>query len=277
MTTNVTTGEAPSFFQQFFIDPIIQRTGYNTISTITYGILLVLGAYFIFKLFRKLGYKIDMRFFKASLPFILLVSVWRALTDAGVYPYGFLTTTPGLYLPVLLLFFPLIILAKKLEDTKKWPYEWTYSGVSLGLLVSQLIILGTLIPTNFVSDAALTVVWFTVISCAPILILSKYWKPLKNKLNTLMLLAHMFDSSVTHVSLEYYNYFEQHVVPKLVFDLTGTSLSFYALKVVVLGAVIYFLDKEKGNKQLINFIKMVFITYGLATGIRGFLRLTMGV
>ena len=86
----------------------------------------------------------------------------------------------------------------------------------------------------------------------------------------------MFDASVTHVSLEYYNYFEQHVFPRLIFDLTGTSLSFYALKLAVLGIVIYFLDKEK-RSELIDFIKMVFIIYGLATGVRGFLRLSMGV
>jgi len=269
----------PSFFQQYFIDPIINKVGYNSVNTIAYGILLVIGSYVLFKLFKKMGYKINMRLFKACLPFILLVSVWRVLTDAGVYAYSFLTTTPGLYVPVLLLLFPLIILAKKVENWKGWRYEWILTGVSTGLLISQLIMLGLLIPGNLQIDALLRVTYYTIISSAPILILSKYWKPLKNKFNTLMIISHLFEASVTHVSIEFYGYFEQHIIPRTLFDLTGTSLSFYALKLAILGIVIYLLDKDvkKQNKELIDFIKIIFITYGLAIGVRNLLRLSLGV
>lgn len=295
MTTNITPGESTNFFQEYFIKPIIQRTGYNPVSTLTYGILLVIGAYLLFKFLKRLGYKINFRFFKASVPFILLVSVWRSLTDAGVYPYGFLTTTPGLYLPVILLFFPLIILSQKIKI--KGRYEFLYSGISTALLITQLIIFITLAPNQLNIEAAWKVIYFTIIAASPFIFfyvigntirkspvikslkkkLRVIIKPLSNKLNSLMFIAHMFDATVTHVSLEFYNYFEQHVVPRLVFDLAGTSASFYAWKILVLGVVIYLLDKEKSNEELIKFIKMIFITYGLATGVRGFLRLILGV
>jgi len=271
------TVNTPSFFQQFFIEPIINRTGYNSVNTLIYGLLLVIGAYALFKFLKKIDYKIDYRFFKASTPFIILVAVWRVLTDAGVYPYGFLTTTPGLYVPVLLLLFPLLALAKLFEKNRKLRYEWVYSGVSIGLLISQLVMISILIPGRLEFDAVLKVTYFTIISCAPFLILSKYWKPLKDKLNLLIVLSHMFEASVTHVSIEFFNYFEQHVIPRTIFEWTGTSLSFYALKLAVLGVVIYLLDKDKKNKELTDFIKMIFIVYGLAIGVRNFLRLSLGV
>lgn len=298
MTTNVTTGESVSFFEQYFIEPIIQRSGYNPISTITYGLLLMVSAYLIFKYFKRLGYKVDFEFFKASLPFVLLVAVWRSLTDAGVYPYGYFTTTPGLYVPVLLLFFPLVALAKWMENTKGWKYQYIYTGISTVLLITQLIIFISLTPGQFNPEAAWKVIYFTVLSSTPFLILHvmantsrnkgpviKFFKKkmkwlsnmMKDKLNTLMFIGHMFDASATHVSLEFYNYFEQHVVPRMVFELAGTSASFYAWKTIVLIGVIYLLDKEDDNKELTNYIKMIFIIYGLAIGLRNGLRLTLGV
>ncbi|MFA5406540.1 MAG: DUF63 family protein [Candidatus Nanoarchaeia archaeon] len=278
MTTTINeSNNIPSFFEEFFIRPVIERSGYNIVNTIVYGALLVFGAYALFKLLKKLGYKIDLNFFKATVPFILLVAVWHSLTDAGIYQYGFWTTTPGLYLPVLLLFLPLIILSKKLEQTRGWRYEYLYSGVSIVLLLSQLIIFSIIAPSMISVEALMMVIFYTILSCAPIIILSNYWKPLKNKLNLIMILSHFFDASVTHVSLAYYNYFEQHVIPNFIFNLFNSSLSFYPWKLIVLGAVIYVLDKDKSNKELTDFVKMIFITYGLATGVRGMLRLIMGV
>ncbi|HLE05823.1 MAG TPA: DUF63 family protein [Candidatus Nanoarchaeia archaeon] len=273
--TTTTPDNTSGFFEEFFVKPILDKTGYNPVNTVMYAILLVLGAYFLFRFLKKLGYKIDYRFLKATVPFIVLVSVWRALTDAGVYPYGFLTTTPGLYVPVLLLFFPLIVLAREFEKTKGWRYEYVYSGVSTALLVSQLIILITLL-NRFNIGAFMTVVYFTVISAGVFVIIGRYWSVMRG-LNLIMFVSHMFDASVTHVSLTYYNYFEQHVVPRFFFDLANSSLSFYPLKIVVLGLVIYYLDRDKKNIELTNFIKMIFIIYGLATGLRGLLRLSLGV
>lgn len=289
-----------SFFKQYFIDPITNKTGYNPVNTIVYGVLLVLGAYFLFRFFKKLGYAVDARFFKASVPFILLVSVWRALTDFGIYAYGFFTTTPGLYVPVLFIFFPLVILAKKIEDWKGWRYEYIYSGVSAGLLASQLIILFIALSTSSQSTAVFAVFFFTLMSWMPFFILyridkhfhvsnkeldrfslalSRFVKPLRDKFNLWMFLAQFFDASSTFVSLTYYGYSEQHVAPSFIMATFG-NWAFYAWKVIILCIVIYVLDyviKDNKNKELTNFIKMVFITFGIATGTRDMLRLAMGV
>jgi len=266
-----------TFIQKYFIEPITSKTGYNPVNTVTYGALLVLGAYALFKFLKWLGYKVDLRLLKASTPFILLVSVWHALTDAGVYPYGFLTTTPGLYIPVLALFFPLIIVAKKLEDKFGWRYEWVYSGISLGLLAWQLIIYAFLAASLIKPDAVLRVLLFTALTATPFLILSRFVKLFKDPFNLLMFVTHMFDASVTHVSVTYYGYFEQHVAPNLVFNLFNSSLSFFAWKILILFFVIFLLNWDKKDVELNKFIKIVFIVYGLATGVRGLLRLSLGV
>ncbi len=89
----------------------------------------------------------------------------------------------------------------------------------------------------------------------------------------------MIDASATHVSLTYFNYFEQHVLPNFFIWLFGSTWGFYALKILVLIPVIYYLDKNKTkkNEELINFIKSIFIVYGIGTGVRDVLRLIMGV
>ncbi len=275
MTTNETS-LGVNFFEEFFIKPIIERTGYNIINTITYGILLIIGAYVLFKFFKKLKLRIDFKLFIINLPFILLVAVWRSLTDAGVYPYHFLTTTPGLYVPVLLLFFSLTLLAVRLDRKYKIPYWKVFAGVSTALLITQLTLIRVKMP-----EAISLYLFFALITTAPFIVLKRWIKPLRNNFNLSIFIAHMLDATATHVSITYYGYFEQHVIPNLFIWLFGGSTwGFYALKLLVLIPIIYFLDANKGRKsarqeELINWVKIVFIVYGIATGMRGLLRLIM--
>ncbi len=266
-----------NIINEYFIKPIINKTGYNPVNTITYGILLIIGTYLLYKLLKKLGYKINEEFLKANIPFILTVSVWHTLTDAGVYPYGFLTTTPGLYLPVISVFLPLIIISKKLES-KGINYKTIYVNATIILLISQLILfIKTAIINGFNIKALLLVIFYTTISALIIELISKYWKPLKNKLNKYMMITQMLDASATHVSIHYYNYFEQHVVPRIIFNIAGGTYSFFLWKALILTIVIIVLDKDKNNKELNNLVRIMFITYGLATGVRDLLRLCLGV
>jgi uncharacterized membrane protein len=276
LTTTITNESSlgVSFIEEFFINPIIEKTGYNMVNTITYGVLLIIGAYTIFKFVKKIGIKIDFKFLLINVPFILLVSVWRATTDAGIYPYTFLTTTPGLYIPVLLLYFPLLYLSAQLERKRKIPYWKLFVFVSTALLISQVIFLRVNKP-----DALGLFSLFAAISIAPFFALKRWVKPLRDKFNLSIFVTHMIDASATHVSITYFNYFEQHVIPNFFIWLFGSTWGFYILKLIVLIPIIYFLDKEKDkkNEELINFIKTIFVVYGIGTGVRSALRLIMGV
>lgn len=272
--TNNQTSLGVSFFEEFFIKPIVERTGYNIVNTMVYGVLLIIGSYTIFKFVKKLGLKVNFKFLLINIPFVLLVSVWRATTDAGVYPYTFLTTTPGLYIPVLLIYFPLLYLSVLLEKKRKIPYWKPFAYVSIGLLISQLVFINVAFY-----DALGLLLLFLALSFAPFLALRKRLKPLKDNFNLFIFLSHMIDATATHVSITYFGYSEQHVVPNFFIWLFGSTFGFYVLKLIVLIPIIYFLDKEKTKKntELINFIKIIFIIYGIGTGVRSFLRLIMGV
>ncbi len=246
----------------------MSKTGYNLINTITYGVLLVLGSYNFFKFLKKLEYKLNWRFFKHTLPFIAAVSVWHALTDAGVYPYGFFTTTPGLYIPVLAVYLPIVYFFRKNQNH--------YFIANLICLASQLIILFVILPSLFNLGAFLYFFAYVCASCIPFIFLKGKWI-FKDNLNFYTIIFHMLDASATHVSLTYFNYFEQHVIPRAVINFFGTSLSFYFLKLIVLIPLLYYIDKSKDEKEVKNFVKMVFATYGFATGLRGALRLIMNV
>ena len=42
------------FFQQYFIDPVMQGTGYNIYNTLAYALILILAVFATYKLLKKM-------------------------------------------------------------------------------------------------------------------------------------------------------------------------------------------------------------------------------
>ena len=59
--------------------------GYTILSEITYGIILVIALYVIYKLLKKMKITIDWRFCLALMPYILFGPVTRVLEDADYF------------------------------------------------------------------------------------------------------------------------------------------------------------------------------------------------
>jgi len=112
--------------------------------------------------------------------------------------------------------------------------------------------------------------WFT----PWIIIFSLIKWPIENKSVSLL---HLFDGTATFVSLQYFNYFEQHVLPRWIIGLTGTPFSFVVVKLVVIVLVLKVLDKNSSDKEFNNYLKLIIGILGFATGFRDFLRLVIGV
>lgn len=106
---------------------------------------------------------------------------------------------------------------------------------------------------------------------------------LTDRLNTGILGAHLIDASSTFVGVDLLGYYEKHVVPTLLINLTGTAAVMYPLKLAIFIPAIYLLDKEVGGKDdqrtqnLINLIKLVILVLGLSPAVRNTLRMTLGV
>jgi len=97
---------------------------------------------------------------------------------------------------------------------------------------------------------------------------------LLTKTNAAILWSHLLDGSSTFTAMTFYGYYEQHVLPSFLISLTGPWIMF-PLKLSVVWAVLYYIDKEKGDQQFKNFLKIVILILGLALGIRDWLTISM--
>ncbi|WP_457555456.1 DUF63 family protein [Candidatus Pyrohabitans sp.] len=124
------------FLHENFVRPLETGSGYNPYNTVTYGILLIAGAYAVLRLLRRLGVRLDERLFMALVPFVLLGGILRALeefarvTGSGLVPHTFLLLTPGIYLLVTSITLVSLVLARALRGDE-YPTLLIRSGAGL--------------------------------------------------------------------------------------------------------------------------------------------------
>jgi uncharacterized membrane protein len=246
------------WFNRYFVET---GYGYNPVNTTVYGVLLVIFAYIIYKILKKLQIKVDKRLALSVAPFVVFGSSIRILADAKIIS-GDLFVTPGIYFLTFGITFLTLLISWKIERKFQIPYHKIMFIVGL-ILVSP--VLGVLKYNNFLG------IGYILLYFIPWLIFLKVIPWLKE--NKIVTGLHVFDGTVTFVSMDYFNYYEQHVLPRYLIDLFGTPLSFIFLKFVVISAVLLFIDRYSEDKDFNNFIKLVIGILGAATGIRDFLRL----
>jgi len=98
--------------------------------------------------------------------------------------------------------------------------------------------------------------------------------------NSYLFYAHFYDATTTFVGIQFMGYWEQHVLPRFLINLTGTAAVMYLLKFVTLMVALYLmkeLQETESDKELMDFIKMVIFILGFAPGTRNLLRMLMGV
>jgi uncharacterized membrane protein len=244
------------FFQYF-----LKSGGYNPINTTVYSIILIAFVLLIFKLLKKLKVKFDKRLALAVSPFVFLGSSMRVLEDSGILQ-GYLFITPGIYFLIFGVTISILLISLFLEKKKGIPY---FKPMFIVGLILTFPILGILQYKNFLG------VFYITLYFIPWLIILKVIPWLKE--NKVVTGAHLFDANTTFVSMNYFGYYEQHVVPTYLINLSGTSFSFVILKFIALITILYVIDKYSDDKEFNNYIKLIIGILGAATGIRGFLRL----
>ncbi len=284
------------FFQTYFIDPIVFNTGYNIVNTATYAIIFVALVFVVYKLLRVLKIKIDKNFFIAITPYIALGGILRAwedliettqaipqifsnfvLIDAFGTPRNLLLITPLIYIFMFVLALSALVFSKLLEKHAKIPYYKTW--LAIGAVMCSLGASQLQLNSMFALFAMLGIfgIWTLVITGSRIAF-SEFAivKKTMTKENTLLILAHMFDATTTFVALQFFPYFEQHVLAGFFISILG-PIGIYVLKMPVVTAVLYYIDKEMDDGEKRNFIKIAILILGLGPGLRNFLRLVMGV
>jgi len=236
-------------------------TGYTVESTTIFAIILIIFVYLIFYILKFLKIKVDRRLAIAISPYIILGSSLRILKDAGILQ-NCLFQTPGIYFFIFGITLSLLIITTIIERKKDIPYYKTMFIIGLFLIS---LILGIIQYRNFTGIGyiiAFFIPWIILLKLIP-------WSS-ENKIVTGL---HTFDGTATFVSLNYFGYYEQHVVPRYLIDLFGTSFSFVVLKFIALVTILFIIDKYSSDKEFNNYIKLIIGILGAATGTRDFLRL----
>ncbi|MBU5687958.1 MAG: DUF63 family protein [Candidatus Aenigmarchaeota archaeon] len=249
-----------SFFEKYFVEPIIQKEGYNIVNTLFYSFIFILFAFLTFELLKKLKVKINRELFLAITPFILSFIVLRVLKDAGILT-SYVFVTPNIW---LLSFFSIIIflsLSILVERKFKIPYYKM-------MFITGFIILSFLLGMIQIKNI-LAIIYIIPFLFVLILLLTLIKDSVENKFT---LGIQIFDSIVTAVSINWFGYEEQHVLPRIIIEKTGTPFSFIFVKFFVVYISLKIIDQHE-DKQLSNFIKLLIAILGLATGLRDLLRL----
>ena len=74
------------FFYEYFVLPIKENQGYNPVNTLVYAIILGIAVILLYRMLKRMGIRVDERFFGALMPYIILGPLMRSITDIGLLP-----------------------------------------------------------------------------------------------------------------------------------------------------------------------------------------------
>lgn len=275
------------FIEQYYIEPIVKHEGYNSVNTLTYAIIAIIAVYFVYRILHEKKISISEQFILNTIPFVLFGSTVRVVTDSidsgvmkatnglyalvlnsHIYDYGFLTSSPGIYIVTAVFFFISLIIAQKMKNERMLGY------IGLILWIPHFFLL---IPMMGYVEFAIPVI---VLAFVPFYIAYRYFM---KKVLAAIVGAHALDGAATFLVIDFFgkitgkSYFEQHVIPGWIGSMFGTFFPFYLLKIGIAFTAAWFIFKEKDasvNEK--NFVALLLIIIGLAPGLRDLLRMVVG-
>ncbi|ADE36904.1 DUF63 family protein [Methanohalophilus mahii] len=282
---NTFTDKILQFVNKYYIEPIIYDSGYNPVNTLTWALILGVCVFGVIKLLDRMKVEVDERFIYSIIPFVLAGSSLRVLEDANAFsaPLKYLIITPNIYFVVFVVTLACLVVSKKLYDlgvAGDWKKTFAAAGGLwfLANLTALLYLEDIVRPDALVLILVIgTLVAFSIYGLAR-------WQGIgliTDRLNFTILLAHLMDASSTFIGIDMLGYYEKHVVPAYLIDLTGTALVMYPLKLAIFIPVIYVLDTQFNDSEesisLRTFVKMVIIVLGLSPATRNTLRMALGI
>jgi uncharacterized membrane protein len=273
------------FINDYYIDPILHDSGYNIVNTITWAILLGICIFGVVKLLKRLNVQIDNRLTAAIVPFVLAGSSLRVIEDTGVIgpPASYLFITPNIYFVVFAITVFFLVLSKWAVTLKgSGDYRKIFAGCGLAWFIVNIMILFHLedmvlpwVPVFVIGTSSLILYFIKILLDRVGLDL------LKSKINLAILWVHLMDASSTIAGIDFLGYYEKHVVPAYLIELTGTAFVMYPLKLSIFIPVLYILDnhfdEDEESKTLKTFLKLVIIVLGLSPACRNTIRMAFGV
>jgi len=223
-------------------------------------------SYLFYLTLKKLKIEIDEKLFYALTPWVLAAAFIRVFEDANIYPKSFFTQTPGILISLFILVIPFIILSKNLE--KKIPFWKSFAFFGLFIALLHAIFF----KINNWLGGLITISIFLPIFIFLLIIKKKLGVP-----SFLAIAGQMLDASATFVSIQFFNYYEKHLLPNFLIEILGPWIMFPLKFIIVLIAISLINNYLKDNKDLRNFMLLFVYVMGIAPGLRDLLRLIMNV
>ncbi len=252
----------------FYLHP-----GYTTFNTIIFGLVLGLIILGIIKIFEKLD-KDPLDLIYPLIPIIVFGSTSRALVDNHVYPRIHLLATPGIYISIGLMTILILVVSSFIEKHSNVKYYDVITIFGIIICVPNIILI--IFHGINLKITLLELVLFTVVSGLFFLLKNKN-ELIGNRGNFEVLMAHVFDATSTFVAMDFYGYYEQHVLPTMLINFSGTALIMYPLKIGVILLILYIIDKQINDKFANHMLKLAIFILGLAPGIRNFTTLILSL
>ncbi|KYK30987.1 MAG: hypothetical protein AYK22_08360 [Thermoplasmatales archaeon SG8-52-3] len=279
------------------------REGYTVVSEITYGIILIIALYAIYKLLDKLNITVDWRFALALMPYILFGPISRVLEDSNYFnePLEYWFISPLIYLQIAFyaIFFLLLgyFVEKKFKNRIFSVNKIIFFGGLIFFIPSLYLISIWILgdrwgnTTGVRFDVFLIVLGLIFLIVGLVFLISYILRKnekiaiYKNPLNLAMLSGHLMDGITSYISIKDpfsmgLFYAEKHPASNVLLNIWGPL--FPIVKFLLIIAVVYVFDvmfKEelKNHITLVNLLKIGILILGFSPGLRDLLRVTMGV
>ncbi|ASJ09578.1 hypothetical protein A3L11_10180 [Thermococcus siculi] len=264
------------FFYEYFVVPIKENQGYNPVNTIVYAIILGIAVILLYKMLKRMDIRVEGRFFKALIPYIILGPLMRSMTDVGILPRTYLTVSPGGYFVIATFAIAsLYVVWRHVGPGERlYPLYRDFGWILVGGLLFVLVI--NLDKVNFNWEVLKYFVPAIVIAEAVIWVLTKKVQLIGD--NKTLFYTHFYDATTTFVGIQFLGYWEQHVLARWLIDTFGTAAVMYLEKFLILLPVVWILDRGMGDEDpdLINFVKLTIFILGFGPGTRNLLIMLMG-
>lgn len=238
-------------------------------TTILLGAVLVFLAYLFYELSEKLKLKFDKKFLIGISLWVLLSAFVRVFEDANIYPKNFFTVTPGIIILFAIIIIPIFLLGSWLEKKKGFEIWKTLSISAIILIIFHIPFLKIVNAYGAILIVAIfTGIIIVMFGCNKIMGAGIF--------SFMALAAHMFDATTTFVAMTFFGYYEQHVLPTFLINLSGPWIMF-PLKLIFLVPIIYLINKYSEDENLRKFLLLAIFVIGLAPALRNTLRVLIAV
>ena len=286
-----------------FYNSVAASEGYTMVSEITYGLILVVALFFIYKLLKKLNIVVDWKFALSLMPYILFGPITRVLEDTGYFdaPVVYWFISPLLYFQIAAYALSFLVLGYYIEKKFQKPRLTVNSILFTGgliLLVSPVILIARWvagdrwgITIGSQPDVFLIVIGIVALIVGLVYLIAFVFRNnkkivvYKNPLNLAMIAGHLIDGITSYISIKDplnmgLMYSEKHPASNALLDIWGPLFPIVKFLLIILVIYVFdvlYKDELKNNQILVNLVKIGILILGFAPGLRDLLRVTMGV